>query len=102
MPVGLITYDIGYSVTANDYANIYRESLASSYSCGNVSTNPINGYNWEILDCFDRQINVRSYVTIDSGKLYVLAVTYEKNQNTNINNLYSQIENELAFANTVA
>lgn len=100
--IGLITYDIGYSVTANDYANIYRESLASSYSCGNVSTNPINGYNWEVLDCFDSQINVRSYVTIDSGKLYVLAVTYEKNQNTNINNLYSQIENELAFANTVA
>lgn len=100
--IGLITYDIGYGVTSKDYANIYRESLTSSYSCGTVSTSSINGYNWEVLDCSGTTANVRSYIAIDGSKLYVLAISYDTSQNTTINTLYSKIEDELAFANTVA
>ena len=100
--IGLITYDIGYGVTTKDYANIYRESLTDSYSCKAVSTNLINGHNWEVLDCSGTLVNIKSYITIDDGKLYLLTISYDASQNTTINSLYSKIEDELSFANTVA
>lgn len=100
--IGLITTDLGYDVASNQYANVYKNSFSSAYTCGNVSTKGFNHYNWEVLDCNGTGVNIRNYIAIQNGKLYLLTISYEQNAIFKIENLYSNIEKELAFANTVA
>ena len=100
--IGLITTDLGYDVASNQYANVYKNSFSSAYTCGNVSTKGFNHYNWEVLDCNGTGVNIRNYIAIQNRKLYLLTISYEQNAIFKIENLYSNIEKELAFANTVA
>ena len=100
--IGLITTDLGYDVASNQYANVYKNSFSSAYTCGNVSTKGFNHYNWEVLDCNGTGVNIRNYIAIQNRKLYLLTISYEQNAILKIENLYSNIEKELAFANTVA
>lgn len=100
--IGLITTDLGDDVASNQYANVYKNSFSSAYTCGNVSTKGFNHYNWEVLDCNGTGVNIRNYIAIQNRKLYLLTISYEQNAIFKIENLYSNIEKELAFANTVA
>lgn len=100
--IGLITTDLGYDVASNQYANFYKNSFSSAYTCGDVSTRNFNHYNWEVLDCNGTGVNIRNYIAIQNRKLYLLTISYEQNAIFKTENLYFNIEKELAFANTVA
>lgn len=100
--IGLITTDVGYDTTSYAYASLYKEALSSSYTCSDISTVPINYYNWEVLDCNEGFINIRNYITIKNNKIYLLAITYATDSITEARKIIANIEKELDFTNLVA
>ena len=101
--IGLITYDIGNNVSSYDYTTFYRESLSNPYMCGDISNKNINNYRWEILDCLGTDANIKSYININNGTLYLLALTYTPDKN--IETVSNNIEKNLTFttnANSMA
>lgn len=100
--IGLITYELSYDITADDYANIYKSSFSDTYSCGAISTVIRNHYSWETLECIGDLVNIKHYIAIQNRKLYLLTISYRHNSSTQAQIVSKNIENNLMFSNTVA
>lgn len=100
--IGLITYDMSYDISASDYTELYKSSLSSAYSCGNVQTVPINYYNWETLECSDEIANIKNYIAMQNNRLYLLTVSYQNASFAEAKEIMNHIEKNLRFSNTVA